>query len=283
MIKKLKSNDGFMGPTHALSAVAIALLLTWAASDFMFGKVLGTSDANVYIAALLIITGAALMPDLDAVRSTSISTLGFIGVGLSKAMRAFSKLVQATVRSKYDDVNADPHRGFWHTAVSAFLAGLLFTSLASIDVRLFTIKGKDISIATFTVLFMLFLSTQLILASLLKPFNNKMKRKGLYGKLITVGGGVLVAATLTMSLPDISYSWIGGAVTLGWMLHILGDMFTVAGVPVLWPIKIRGKRWWKLRMPFGIKAGGVIENYIIVPILLLITLISIVKIFPMII
>lgn len=280
MIKKrIKSDKGLMGPTHALSAVAFALLFTWLASDFMFEKILGSSDIAVFISAMVIIIGASLMPDLDATNSTSINVLGVVGTVLSKAMRGFSGIIQNIIKGPYDK-SSDPHRGFWHTLVSAFLIGALFSALTSINIELFAIKDTPITIATFIVMFLLYISIQLSLVSLFKPLYDKKKNK--IGKLGTAVGAIVISFILVYSLPsNINYYWVGGAVAFGWIAHLLGDMMTVSGVPILFPLKFKGKRWWDFRLPLGIKAGGFIEKTILIPIFSIIILISLYNIVPL--
>lgn len=273
--KRIKSDKGLMGPTHALSAVAFALLFTWLASDFMFEKILESSDIVVFISAMIIIVGASLMPDLDATNSTSINVLGIVGTILSKAMRGLSAIIQNIIKGPYDK-SSDPHRGFWHTLVSAFLVGALFSALTSINIELFAIKDTPITIATFIVMFLLYISIQLSLASL---FN---KKKGKIGKLGTTVGAIVISFILVYLLPsNINYYWVGGAVTFGWIAHLLGDMMTVSGVPILFPLKFKGKRWWDFRLPLGIKAGGFIEKAILIPIFIIIILISLYNIVPL--
>lgn len=282
MIKKrIKSDKGLMGPTHALSAVAFALLFTWLASNFMFEKILGSSDIAVFISAVVIIVGASLMPDLDATNSTSINVLGIVGTVLSKAMRGFSAIIQNIIKGPYDK-SSDPHRGFWHTLVSAFLVGALFSALTSINIELFAIKDTPITIATFIVMFLLYISIQLSLVSLFKPLYDKKKSK--IGKLGTAvgAGAIVISFILVYLLPsNINYYWVGGAVTFGWIAHLLGDMMTVSGVPILFPLKFKGKRWWDFRLPLGIKAGGFIEKAILIPIFIIIILISLYNIVPL--
>lgn len=282
MIKeRLKSDSGLMGPTHALSAIAFTFLFTWLAGDFMFDKVLGTNDLIVFIAALIIIVGASLMPDLDAVQSTSINTLGFIGVFLSKVMRGFSSIVQETIRSKSDSSGADPHRGFWHTILSAFLIGFLTYSLTLINSELFKIGEKSVSVALFLIVFIIFISIQLFIASLIKPLQKKMKSSVTLKLGVTIGS-LFLAILLVMLLPkDLNYNWVGAAVTFGWIAHLLGDMMTVAGVPVLFPLKFKGKRWWNFKFPLGIKAGGFIEMSILTPLFILIAIVSAINVIPM--
>jgi membrane-bound metal-dependent hydrolase YbcI (DUF457 family) len=60
--------------------------------------------------------------------------------------------------------------------------------------------------------------------------------------------------------------WIGLAVTLGCLTHLAGDWITVSGVPLLWPLSRRGKRWWRYRLPLTrIHAGGPFERWVIAP------------------
>lgn len=277
--ERMKSDAGLMGPTHALSAVAFALLATWLASDFMFDTVLQSRDFIVFISAIIIIIGSALMPDLDAVKSTSINVLGFIGAGLSTAMRGFSSIVQGLIKGPYDK-SSDPHRGFWHTLVSAFLVGGLFAGLTSINVEVFTFRDNSITVATLIVLLILYISIKLALASLFKSFYNKNKNST--GKLGMTIGAFAVSAILVVLLPsNIDYTWVGGAVTFGWIAHLLGDMMTVSGVPILFPLKIKGKRWWDIRLPLGIKAGGFIETAVLIPMFSIIIIISLWNIIPL--
>lgn len=281
MISRLKSDSGLMGPTHALSAIAMAFLVTWLASDFMFDTVLGSNSSVVFITAVIIIVGSALMPDLDAVKSTSINVLGPIGTVLSKMMRGSSSVIQSTIRSKSDSPNPDPHRGFWHTILSGILIGLLVTGLASINVELFKIKDFSVSIATFVVILIIYISIQLLMASLFKSIYKKSKNS-LISMLTIKGGGLISAIALLALVPsDLSYNWVGAAVTFGWIAHLLGDAMTVSGVPLLFPIKFKGKMWWNHRLPLGIKAGGWIEMSILVPLFSIITIISAIGIIPL--
>lgn len=56
------------------------------------------------------------------------------------------------------------------------------------------------------------------------------------GKLnALVVGAVAAAATARY----VGMSWLPVAVSMGWALHIAGDMLTSGGVPLLWPCKVR--------------------------------------------
>lgn len=278
---KIKSDSGLMGPTHALSAISLTLFIAWIFPKFIFETLFGSYNTIVFISAIIIIVGASLMPDLDAVQSTSINTLGPIGKVLSSGMRGFSSIIQSTISSKRDESNRDPHRGFWHTIISGVFVGFVVLGLTKINTKIISFGEKDITISTLIVIFIIFMSTQLLMASLFKKFYKKTKGS-LLGSLSLSIASFIVAITLLMLLPeDLSYSWVGAAVAFGWILHLLGDAMTVSGVPLLFPLKIKGKMWWNCRVPFAFKAGGFIEMSILIPLLLLIAVISSFGVFPM--
>jgi membrane-bound metal-dependent hydrolase YbcI (DUF457 family) len=60
--------------------------------------------------------------------------------------------------------------------------------------------------------------------------------------------------------------WLGIPLAAGCLVHLAGDWITVAGVPALWPIRHRGKRWWRYRLPLTrLHAGGWVEQILIAP------------------
>jgi membrane-bound metal-dependent hydrolase YbcI (DUF457 family) len=65
--------------------------------------------------------------------------------------------------------------------------------------------------------------------------------------------------------------WIGVAVFLGCVVHVLGDALTRAGVPFLWPLPIRGQRWFRIGSPRRLRfaAGGDAERLFVFPVFVL--------------
>lgn len=61
--------------------------------------------------------------------------------------------------------------------------------------------------------------------------------------------------------------WVWG-LAFGWgcLVHILGDTCTVQGTPIAWPLMIHGKRWWMVRAPITVHAGGGGERWVVVPV-----------------
>ena len=61
--------------------------------------------------------------------------------------------------------------------------------------------------------------------------------------IIALAAGAFVG----MNAPD-DRSWFILAVALGAVVHVIGDMLTIGGCNLLWPIKIKAPRWFR-RMP----------------------------------
>ncbi|WP_258862101.1 metal-dependent hydrolase [Marinitenerispora sediminis] len=53
----------------------------------------------------------------------------------------------------------------------------------------------------------------------------------------------------------VSALFTGVLVALGMVTHSLGDALTRAGVPLLWPLVHRGRRWWMVRAPLTFATG----------------------------
>lgn len=262
----MKTDDGFMGLTHALSAVALVLAVL-AFAPTVIDTVFGKTDPWYMTLLCLVIVGGALMPDLDNTNSSAESALGFIGSGISAFMRATAPMIQGLLHTKYDKDLDNPHRGFYHSGVSAILAGGLAYLLCSMPGR----TGE------ITSLVLAFISVHIAVSTIAKKIIGKMKSKaGPVGFIVPLLISIGIIVLLWKMLPvSVSYSKIGIAFGIGWFIHILGDMCTTQGVPVLWPIPIRGKMWWHVRL-LPIKAGGVIENFVFIPLFLVIIGISII-------
>ena len=58
---------------------------------------------------------------------------------------------------------------------------------------------------------------------------------------------------------------LGIALGLGGLIHVLGDMLTRHGCPVLWPIPLGGRRWKCIGLPdaVALKVGGRVEVYLL--------------------
>jgi len=59
-------------------------------------------------------------------------------------------------------------------------------------------------------------------------------------------GGALAASLFAWRIP-MEPAHLAMAAGAGWMSHVLADACTTRGVPMLWPMTIKGKRWWHIR------------------------------------
>lgn len=277
--KAFRSDAGFMGVTHALSILAVSLILIAFLPDFVT-NVLKTSDMATLALFVITAIGAGNLPDLDNTASRAKSDLGPFGVALSVIFRATSTLAQTVIRTKRDDPTPNPHRGAWHTIPAAvLLGGLVFLGSQ--------IKG-NVSIpvvgnTTWGVVFAIFIAfvlTHLMLSTLAKKFMDKVKKSNAAGEIVAILISLVVAVGLVNAIPTgSSFWWLGVSIAFGMTLHVLGDCFTTAGAPIFFPITalVKGKFWWTTRF-LSIKAGGPFEQYVFVPAFILISIIGAIKI-----
>lgn len=76
---------------------------------------------------------------------------------------------------------------------------------------------------------------------------------------------------------------LGAGFALGCFVHCLGDALTLSGCPFLWPIPILGETWYELRPPrlLRFRTGGPVENYLVVPALVITTFLLIPGVWPL--
>lgn len=271
---RINSDNGFMGTTHALSVLALMLaLLAFGkpVATFLFGDLIPIKMAIIIVVAI----GAGLLPDFDNVKSTAISTMGIFGHLISTFMRALSSMIYAVSHNGKDKPDRDPHRGFWHTITAGLAVGLVSTLLISNLGRIsLTIMNKEITWGYLVAGLIIFLGTELMIT----VFFKKMLAKFTGQALLSISLHVISLATTVLLLyfvpADTSLSFIGAAVSIGWIGHILGDSITTAGVPLTWPISHKGYMWWNWRFPPYIHANGPEEHKIFVPLFTVIAIVS---------
>lgn len=276
ILKRINNSNAFMGPTHALSAVAVFLAVA-----AFFPNILAVllnnekSSIPILISTLLLIIGSSLLPDFDNVKSTAISVLGVIGTLISQSMRAIARTIYTLTRSKYDKPNADPHRGFWHTIIAGISVGFLGYLLIFTTNKLsITVFEKELSIGKLFLTLFLTISIQLMMTVFFKKQMKKMSST-IFGPLLMFVIGFFISLVLVISLPnETNFKWIWYAISSGWIIHILGDTFTTSGTPLLFPVPFKGHRWWNHRWPPRIRANGPIEHYVFIPLFTLIILLS---------
>lgn len=239
-----------MGVNHAMSGAVVGL----AVAGFGPGLVGAEATAGTVLTFAATTAGAALLPDLD--HPSSIATRRFSAASClaSRLVRPLSALVYKATRTDQDR-GTGAHRGLTHTVLGAVALGAA-VSLASATV------GTPVLVGT------LFVCLALAI-------------KGL-DALVPGPPSLAIAAGLTVAIDQYlpggtagTAGWLGGAVTFGMLVHMLGDAVTESGAPLLWPLRIRGRRWYPVGIlrPLRFRTGGPVEVLLVAPALLVAVLV----------
>lgn len=240
-----------LGPSHALSGAAVWLAGSWALDYF--------ADYQQSPLALAVGTavcaGGALLPDLDLSGkvtrnqggATVARTFGVVSLFIAEVIEKLSLAVYTATKLRGDPARTNGHRTLTHTIPFTVFVGWGTTALC-------TTYGK------WAVTGVLFLMIGLALRGL---FAEWAKRAGWV--LITLVSLVAAAATAILLPGDRGYPMIGLAVAVGCLVHILGDLLTSAGVPLLWPIPLKGRMWRMIGVPnsLAVKVGGKVETVVL--------------------
>ncbi len=277
-LKLVNTDRAFMGATHAVSGLAVLLALVAFVPGFIEWS--GINSFALIALAAFVVAGGALIPDLDNSASSAKSALGIFGHGLSFIFINSSRVIQTVIRTRRDDPDPNPHRGFWHTIPAALLIGFLTLLATQIPGEATIPIYGHVSFSWIAALIICALSIHLAFAGLFGSFIRKVRKSSVVGELAALGIALVATGTIFWFLPkEGNFWWLAVAVTLGVIVHIFGDAFTTAGVPLLFPLSgfIKKKFWWNTRFT-PMKAGGVAEKYVMLPIFSLIVVVSLAKI-----
>lgn len=189
-----------------------------------------------------IVGGAALGPDIDQPSATISRVFGPLSQWFSEGVNAVSARVYDATASEYDEDRDGGHRGFTHTVVFAVAVSALCSFVAQWWQGLAAV---------------LFLCVSLALRGLL---GNWAKRRGWLSTTAVAGA---LTTVLVFALPaGYGTGQLGLLVGLGCIVHCWGDSLTISGCPWLWPVPIRGERWYPIGTPGFLRfhAGGRIEK-----------------------
>lgn len=236
-----------MGPSHALSGAAVWLTGSWALNQFA-----GYEQSPLAVAVgTAVCAGGALLPDLDlsgkvtANRggATVARTFGVVSLFVAEVVEKLSLGVYTATRLSRDPKRENGHRTFTHTLVFAGLVGWGTTALC-------TKYGK------WAVVGLLFFMIGLALRGL---FDEWAERAGwVVVTLVAAGATGYTIANLPAGR---GYPMLGLAMGVGCVVHLLGDLITSAGVPLLWPIPTGRRMWRMIGVPnaVALKVGGKLE------------------------
>ncbi|MDH2424274.1 metal-dependent hydrolase [Sphaerisporangium sp. TRM90804] len=225
-----------MGHTHALSGAALWLLVApgLAALPSAGGfaadvapMVAGVLTPAELIAGTLVCAGAAMLPDLDHPHATIAQTFGPATWVLSKAVNWAS----------------GGHRHATHSLFFAVAAGFGAHLLAD---RLPV--GRDVVVV-------------LMIGLALRALGIGVPGKAMTSGFINIG--ITAGAFIVLYSQGVQYLWLGVAIAVGCLAHVIGDCLTERGCPVLWPLRHR----WVLPYRIGLKTGRAVEVKVVGPLL----------------
>ncbi|GGP83842.1 metal-dependent hydrolase [Streptosporangium pseudovulgare] len=226
-----------MGHTHALTgAVAwlgvaptlAALPLLTESSRFVdAGVMVNALTPAEFIAGTLVCAGAAMLPDLDHPSATIAQTFGPVTWVLSKAVAWLS----------------GGHRNATHSLVFAVAVGFGAHYLANT----YPI-GRDILVA-------------LLIGLAIRAVGIGVPGNKAASAMVDIG--LTAGLFIVFRSYHVGYAWLGLAVGIGSLIHVVGDCCTEKGCPVLWPIRAR----WVLPWKIGIKTGRAFEQKFLAPLL----------------
>lgn len=248
-----------MAPSHAIMGATAGVVIS---SIFNY-------DLRLTLLMTLVCAGAALLPDCDQPSSTFGHSIGFITKWISKGMYWTSSTIYIGTKTSFDTAAKSGHRKITHTIVfNLILGSLLFLAFYSPPIQWFVIG------------FMVTLGIRGMLAEGLNVYfpidlNGKKKSK----RILKVEQGLAfftgVVISFVLYAQQITFSpWhLAPVITVGCLIHLVGDCCTPMGVPLLWPIPIARQMWFKFRLPWTFDAGKKTEKNIITPFLFAVFLI----------
>lgn len=81
--------------------------------------------------------------------------------------------------------------------------------------------------------------------------------------LFAILAGAVASAVLAVVAP--AWWWLGIPLAAGCLTHDLGDACTPSGCPILWPVRIAGRRWHPIGPPWRLTLDGPGERWIVGP------------------
>jgi membrane-bound metal-dependent hydrolase YbcI (DUF457 family) len=220
-----------MGVSHATSGAFVGLALASAAPAL--AGVHSREDALVFA---VLTAGFSLLPDLDHPTSTATRRFGPASWLASRVVRPLSAAVFRATAGPGDH-GEGTHRALTHTGAAAVALGVGVNAAVAVwgSWALWSVVFVGLALAVKGIDHLIPGPPSLAAAGLLTA-----------GLWWTVGAG---------------HAWAGTAVAVGMLVHDVGDALTESGAPLLWPLSIRGRRWYPVGLPRPLRfhTGGVVE------------------------
>ena len=256
---------GFMGRTHALLSIMLLCLCMLIPVDFVKNTIaLAKDNVLFFIVSLIVVSGGALLPDLDNCQRSAGHTLGPVGSIFTTFMQATSSIFWNILHGKGDRPPPTQHRFFWHTLLAGggLLSLFIFGISTGEDTIINSIKSSE-SITkwlqgnTALAFFLVFLFVAILVGSDMVVGKIVQLFKG--PKIINyILPTVFIIYMFFISMTKIRI--LGICLGLGYIFHCIEDCFADSGVPILWPLPIRRQMWKRIKPPLTIETGSVANN-----------------------
>ncbi len=258
----------WMGTTHtllSLCTMAVCMMLPFDFFQSTFGVL--KKDPLLFIVSMIVLVGAALLPDLDNPVSTAGATLGLLGDMMALFMRSTASIVWNILHTKRDYRPKDWHRYLWHTPIIGISFILLFYfTLPSGEYTIITNISNSIKVGQFGYFLqtnaILVLYIFLIFMAVLVGSNAVLRQLRKFGS-IPNGVEYILPILVLVYIGFANYTQLrilGVMFGSGYLMHCLQDAVTDTGVPLLFPIPINGQFWKKIVFPFAPSTGGVFNK-----------------------
>ncbi len=272
-----EEHKGFSGITHWLISIMFFFLM-WITPWAFARQYIQSINQSVLFATMtfFLIGGASLLPDLDSSPlqeggSTAVYQLGWLGQGLSILAITISGVVYAVLHTRYDAKPKSQHRMLFHTpfiAIALYVYTMYFMEIPYEDQSLVDAIGsvgfKDTRLYSLAIL-IFFASCAIYLgASMLVYKVLKLLKKQKYTQFVCLA--IMVLSILYMLwLPGRELRLVGVSIALGYLFHLVGDLFSKGSIPMFFPVPVPYKLsapkkvqfWNKPRIPFALTTGGV--------------------------
>lgn len=240
-----------MGKSHAASGAAGWMVTCAASTAVGHHPALSTVALGAVVAA-----GFAVAPDADHPQATVARVFGPVSQWAAGRVAKVCAWVHAETKTRLDPSRRNGHRTVSHTAVAALAAG-------------WCVAVACVMFGRFAAVAVVFVAAGLAARSLFSA-----RERGDFGATLFAA---LAAAVVWWAMPAASsWWWLGVPVAFGWLAHLFGDALTNSGCPIVWPLMIRGRRWYPVGTPRALRfcAGDKWEQRLVVPLLAISGLVS---------
>ena len=262
---------GFSGVNHVLIAIMLFFILLIIPVDpfssflksFLISPITG-------VMAFLVVCGGALLPDLDLLKADGGSAaawdLGIFGSIISSVMVTISSIVTSIFHGKHDVVPNTQHRFFWHTLFIPLVSFLLmYFFIPDTDtkvINLFTNFSIDNFPASIIISLLLVGICVYVGSSLLLKKLKKMPFMKFSPFLISIALMVLSILVCVFASTEHDVKLMAYCVNLGYLFHLIGDMFADGGIPALFPVSgVFGKFFMRVKLlPVTVTTGSTFES-----------------------